>query len=227
MGLLAACGAGGGGGGADAGNGADAAGGGADAAPGSGTHVLFLQFDGVDLTEGFDNAPSDVSGTVSGSATMPAWGHPELTADIIADVTSVLAPYDIDVVSARPVDGPYAMIVFGGDSELVGLPAGIPATAPVTCAVNELAVGFVFDDFINAHAAAQQAVAIEGMVHVIPQSDLDDDCMCFTSSNCTPPATAACTIGGAGTPGYDNDPCGAVATFDEAARFLAAFGAHP
>jgi hypothetical protein len=198
-----------------------------DAAPGV-THTLFVNFAGGTLHPGFDGSANDTSSILSTTSNLSAFSQPGLEAAIVADVAAALAPYNIDVVTVRPTAGLYTMVMVGGTGPQVGQPAGTLAVAPATCTARDNMIAFVFDGDTNVHDDAWEAIAVFGLVHAIPISSLAGDCMCFAEAAClNAPLAQTCTIGGADTPMSSQEQCETIAPFDEAARFLNAFGAHP
>jgi len=220
--LLAGCGGGGGGG--------DTPSGGPTPSPNpaSGAHVYYLNFDGQTLTAGPDDPVTNSSQLVFGTTTLPAYlaGDPQRTTKIqamVSEVTAILAPYDIAVVTARPASGSYDMLVAGGISPFG---AGEPFAALSDCTgarPNHVALMF---DVSTGHDAARRIIGSLGIGHGISSSDAAADCMCF-GPNCTVPLPAACTIGGANTPISFVVKCDMANTMDVNQKFLSVFGAHP
>lgn len=99
--------------------GADAAIEEADAAP----LVVYLVFDGLSLTTGSSDAPArNVSQNLPAPFTAPPFfadesNRVEKLALIADGARTILAAYNIEVVTERPATGDYEMIVLGGQSE--------------------------------------------------------------------------------------------------------------
>jgi len=200
------------------------------ARPASGAHVYFLQFEGQTLTPGVDNPPANVSQLVSTTTTVPRYlaNDPQRASKIqaiVSEVSVILAPYDISIVTARPATGTYDMAVAGGQPSSAGLPAGVLGAAPTDCGTTGHHVSLLFDT-ATGHDAARQIVTALGETHAVPSSTVSGDCMCDASGFRTGLA-AACTIGGPGTPVSQSSTCATGPTMDERSLFLAAFGAHP
>ncbi len=198
-------------------------------------HQLFLQFEGQTLTpSSSDNALINATVDIDAVRTIPAFDVGAADRDtkiaaVVAAVTEILAPYNVDVVTARPAAGPYDMIVIGGTGTDVGEAAGVPAIfAPDCRAAVSSNVGLVFTQLNGSESLAVRIVGEFGSYHGVPLSNVVGDCMCIAESgNCSYPNTR-CTIGGAGTTALGSDNCGvaANASFDEAALWLAKVGAH-
>jgi len=199
--------------------------------------TVFLEFDGVTLTAGPDNATTNTSQIIQGTQTMTPFAddHPAerdvLIGQVTSAVTTVLQPFAIDVVTTRPATGPYTMLVFGGASTEVGLSAGIGGLAASACqAAPASPIVLLFADIGGSNAPGSHigssAVAGLAISHGVVSADLRDDCTCWAGTNCGP--TALCTFGGPGTPVATNDPCaGGRTTMDPRTEFGARFGFAP
>jgi hypothetical protein len=201
--------------------------------PPSGSNVYFLNFEGQTLTPGPDEPALNRSQLVSNSVTVPAYlaGDPQRTSKIqtiVQEVEAILAPYDIDVVTSRPISGTYDMMVAGGTSQQLGLPSGLPGLAVVDCTGSLPRHISLLFDLSTGHDAARQIVGSLGVCHRVSASTAATDCMCIADAACTT-LTAPCTLGGANTPVSSNASCevSGVTTMNVQQRFLAAFGPHP
>jgi hypothetical protein len=201
--------------------------------PPSGAHVYYLNFGGQALTSGPDNPVLNVSQSLSGSFTAPAY----LTGDaqratkiqaIVNEVKAILAPYDVAVVTQRPASGAYDMVVAGGTSQQMGFPTGLQGVAIPDCTGAALHHISLLFDVSTGHDAARQIVGALGIGHRVSASTAATDCMCIVDGSCTA-LPAACTIGGANTPVSPSASCetSGVSTMDVRQEFLAAFGPHP
>lgn len=202
-------------------------------------HTLFLAFDGATLSPGTDDATHNSSSLVRISATFKGYDEndPQRAAhldDVTADVSSVLAPYDIVVTRVRPPSAPYAMIVFTDDlGTVVGCPNCI-SLSPQACNTEKSPVGFMFGgafgggQFTPTHLASSNAITMFGLFAAIPATARPGDCMCYSETPCIEAQmtmSSACTIGGPGTPVSVVPSCPTtLTTVDENAEFLAAFG---
>ena len=138
-----------------------------------GMHQLYLNFEGVTLTMGNDDAASNTSSIITTpTATIPQYlpsaspstrqGRIDL---IVGYVQTSLAPYSVDVVTTRPASGPYSMYVIGGKSEDLGFPAGIGSIAGQSCHPRDNAVSLEFD--IDVFTATDIATTILSDVSVV------------------------------------------------------------
>lgn len=116
----------------------------------NGHHVIYLDFDGTTLTGGYDDATRNVSSIVysinKSSITVPAfdpsWYSTSKTRDqVVADITALVrtyyAPFNVDIVTARPTSGDYVMVAVGGLPGLINQPCGqascVLGLAPLDC----------------------------------------------------------------------------------------------
>lgn len=194
--------------------------------------VVYLNFDGVALT---DAATSDATlnraswmNTATGTA--PAFRAASATrlTDIQTITTGVrtqLSQFPVTVVTTRPAAGPYVMIVFGGTAAQVGSAYGL--------AVNELdcgdatrsdvawigdATGSPLQRLINT------AVGAIGFGLGLTATTSVTDCMCGWANGCTSNNTVACTL----SPSIPRDPaatqlCAGLTTQNEVQTFTQAF----
>lgn len=206
----------------------------ADGAPPDATvvpaHLVYLVFDGVALTNGTDDPAGNVSGILNIPYTVPAFiaddSQRVARLGLITDaVRSVVAPYNIEVVTERPSSGPYDMIVFGGNSLDAGFSSSFDATIANACDDSGVDTGFIFEfGFFESNRYASKAVAEIGLINGLPYVDVNGDCLCWAGPNCTIDNTI-CTIGGAGT-AVDATlwACREETEFNEHERWLEVFG---
>lgn len=195
-------------------------------------HQLYLVFDGATITSGSESPADDRSSVLAQTFIAPPFldGDPDRAATIaaaLAGVDSVLAPYAVEVVTERPSEGVYDMLVLGGTSEAAGLGAELGAVMPFLCGEDDPNVGFVFDGVADPEDLAYTIVAALGVLNQIPFSDVPGDCMCWADAGCALDGEL-CAIGGAGT-SVDSATwtCESITEMDEHARFVAAFGDAP
>ncbi len=146
----------------------------------NGAHLVFFNFGGVTLTKGGDDSASNVSqiGLISRSLTIPAFDDSPYSS--IGNRTAVInavvslykqyyAPYNVEVVTTRPLTGRYLMIVVGGQKyQVIG---GSQCNPPAGCTVGispldcgnrqEDNIAFVFSDTsaqVAANSSASSAV---------------------------------------------------------------------
>jgi hypothetical protein len=195
-------------------------------------HTVFLEFEGRAMTNGPDDPSTDTSGVLPAPYTVPPFmeGDPDrsrVIGEIVDTIEEMLAPYDVAIVTERPVSGEFDMIVFGGTSEAAGFVANAWGVISVFCGESIPSVGFVFDpsgawpSFPFSTTALGEIGALNG----VPFSNVAGDCMCWMGSSCTGDGSP-CEIGGAGTLVDDvNWSCEDISTMDEHERWLMAFGA--
>lgn len=196
--------------------------------------VLFLNFDGATLTKGI---PDDPAANVSflirpDGATVPPWragdpGRATSVATITAGVRSVLAPYDIVVVTARPLTGPYDMIMFGGHARDLFGAGPIDVHGGGDCTFDSPDISFVTESVTDDEVAANLAIGAFAHAHDLPRIDSGAHCNCDPAGSCVPYTGDLCIIGGAGsmTTGTRCPDATWPATVDEHALFLDRFGA--
>jgi len=217
----------------------------ADASSGARTHTLYLNFGdpamhGVTLAPGSaDDATQNISSLVTSPTTLsPYLGSAADRAtqitDLVAEVTNILAPYDIAVVTTQPTSGTYMMIVSTDTPSSTLDCTNCPALAPADCGAIDSPVAINFGggsgSALPVHGFTADTVAMVGLsILGVPTSAVPDDCMCFADANCVFPPDRQCSIGGAGTAVSQTKPgCPTSWTvMDETQLFLAGFGAHP
>jgi hypothetical protein len=195
-------------------------------------HVVYLVFDGVTVTTGVADDPAgNASRILAAPFTAPSFFANESNRDeklaLIADgARTILAPYNIEVVTERPATGDYDMIVFGGDPVDAGFQAGIIAYRPLECNEDKPNVSFIFENYepLTKRYASDVVTAV-GQLNNVPITNLNGDCMCGVSLACAL-NDALCTMGGAGTPVDPVWTCENITEADVGARFLAEFGAQ-
>ena len=203
------------------------------------THTLYINADGVTLTHGSEDATANTTHDVAQATTFAPWlagdaARATRIANLVTEVRTTLAAYDVSVVATRPATGSYDMVVLTDSpaSTVAGAPAGgiVTSVCNVTPSVVSILFGPTYAAFTTAQAQdtlANYAIALFANEAGIPWSTKPADCMCFADGACTPP-NAPCTIGGAGTAIDSHVGCGLSGpTMDERALFLSAFGAHP
>lgn len=192
------------------------------------THTLYVHTDGIMLLPGEDDATNNRSSIAAQAVSLAPYlvGEPQRQAlidGVVMQVKSIVAPYDIEVVTVRPASGDYSMMVMTDDSaQVLGLAPGMAAITRSSCNQRSSPVSFAFG-YPGRDYAARNAIAMFADQAAIPLSTKPGDCMCFASSVCT--QVGPCTIGGPGTPIDQSAGCTTgEPTMDEAAMFLAVFG---
>jgi hypothetical protein len=194
-----------------------------------GAHAVFLQLEGVTLQPGAaPDAVTDTTPLVAAQVAVPPYldGVPNRAARVaglVDALRALLAPYDVDVVTARPAAPPYLMIVFGGDSQAVMGEAGLGGATTRDCdGAFASDVALVFDLAGDSIAAANLAAAWIGLAIGLSGTSDPGDCLCFSDPECTRDGTL-CTFGTEAT--VAPDPCpGSGETQDETESLEAAFG---
>jgi hypothetical protein len=193
-------------------------------APTTGAHRLYLDFDGEALTPGGDDATLGRSSLVPQGVTVPPFSaEPADVAAIVRSVRATLAPFDVDVVTTRPADGVYDMIVFGGRSDRVlGTADVVQFAGPSECdAWPESQVAFVFDVRKPAEAFASTAVGLYAVMHGAATTARPGDCLCLGDSACGA-SPLRCKLGRR-VLGSEASACGAAATIDSGQQMADAF----
>jgi len=218
-----------GGGGGGGGGGADAA---VDAPPvaACSNRVVFLNFDGVTLTQGTSDATLNrASWLQAASSTAPAYrnGQANRAADILAITTGVraqLAGIGVIVVTTRPTTGQYVMIVFGGTAQQVASRFG-GAVNQLDCGdVQKNDVAWISDGVSPTQRVVNFAVGAIGFGLGLTATTVPTDCMCGWDNQCTSDNATACTL----TDNIARDPaanqrCAGLTTQSETVAFTQAF----
>jgi hypothetical protein len=194
--------------------------------------TLYVAYDGGLVMPGNDDATVGTSSLATMTKNLVPYlqNDPQRAtklAAITSQLTMILGPYNIDVVTARPITGAYHMIVFTSDlPSAIGASTGGSALFPSTCNRTESVIGFVFGRNMELprDISVRNTIAMFGNLNGIPLSANPGDCMCLGATACAN-LPMPCTIGGPGTtvttgPGS----CGFTGTMDEAALFVARFG---
>ena len=162
-------------------------------------HVVYLNFGGVTLTMGNDDAASNVSSIVPGTITVPAFAPGDAAAaEIVGHVQEIFAPYALDIVTTRPALPPYDMVVIGGSPSLVGAGSGSFGIAPEPCATRYNMVSLDFDHgftspftaYSYANTIASDIATFAGLAAATDAGD----CLCRNARGCSISSTAACTF---------------------------------
>jgi hypothetical protein len=201
-------------------------------------HVLFVQFEGQAVTNGIaDDAASNTSQLATAPVTLApfASGAADRATQIAAvtgDLTRLLAPYSVDVVTTRPAMGSYDMTIvtddlgtkvsssFANVASITGAQTCSPATGST--------INFVFATVVPSsdhHFVASLTLAMFAGDHGVPFSKVKGDCMCLADATCSD-THAACILGAAAAIDSAHVPCRTEATMDEGAELLQVFGAR-
>ncbi|MBA3458119.1 MAG: hypothetical protein H0T42_33875 [Deltaproteobacteria bacterium] len=192
--------------------------------------VIYLNFDGVTLTQGTSDATQNRAGWLqAATATAPAYrvGQMNRQADIAqvtAGIRAQLASFPITVVTARPATGQYVMIVFGGTAAQVASAFG-GAVNRLDCGdVQRNDVAWISDGVTPSQLVVNYAVGAIGFGLGLTATTVPTDCMCGWDNQCTPVSTGPCTL----TDNIPRDPaanqlCAGLTTQSETLAFTQAF----
>jgi hypothetical protein len=195
-------------------------------------YTVYLNFDGVTLTKGDDDARVDHAQVLTNAtAVIPRYLPNETDAVrqgridlIVAFVSRALAPYSIDVVTTRPASGDYEMMVLGGDPVTLGYPAGVLSLAPGTCdATNRNHVALEFDVGLNATHEANAILSDLGASVGVAPTTLSCDCMNRFVA-CPTADSAICTFHDMAMTDPQQLNCGRLPSQDELALLRDAWG---
>jgi len=190
------------------GSSSDGPGGSSPDAPGSSAacangRVVFLDFEGETLTQatGASDATQNMAVWMGvGSATLPKFrdgvagraGQISQVTDLVKQKLAGIP--EITVVTARPANGPYFMVGFGGAHQTVNVPY-LYAVNRLDCgdAATKNDLAWVFEDAPSTQKAADFAVG--SILFGLGATGTNDvnDCLCGWLTACQP-ANAACTI---------------------------------
>ena len=154
--------------------------------------VLYLNFEGVDLSPGKSNSIANTSSSIESAVKVRRFDHTRFAfqnplasrSDAIRGIVKVVkeefARFKIDITTDRPTRGPYTMVVIGGTSnEIVGKNVG--GVAPLDCGnKNPNDVAFVFANTVPRWAGfprmmvgltiAHEAGHTYGLNHIRPHN---------------------------------------------------------
>ena len=165
--------------------------------------ILFVNFDGANLTAGPDDATVDQS-MIAGAIAQPLSaypGTPVQRATIIAGLEEIWAPFNVEVVAKRPASGDYAMVVVSGSPPPTMGQLGV---STLDCNdANAASVGIIFapDAILTEAALAVGIAGTAGMGYglervaapdvmnqaAVPGASFTDDCLELTTAMPTCP----------------------------------------
>jgi len=167
--------------------------------------------EGCVFAPGPDDSRTDHSSIVSATSSLSAFAHGDPSfAAVVACVQTELAPFDVEVTTVDPGDAPHFEIAVAGTPQQLGLPSGVEAVSPLTCALVPNGIAFSFANQIGDQpqricaTAAQTVGNLVGLEFVttcgdamafdvstcLPKAFLDEDAPCGTT------APSACICGG-------------------------------
>jgi hypothetical protein len=99
----------------------------------SGPSVVFVNFDGGAVTKGVGiDSAKNTTGFAEG--TVPAFSRSQAERDqIMNELRTIFAPYNVKLVTTRPVGGLYNMVMVGGTPKDVGITDNVAGLAPLDC----------------------------------------------------------------------------------------------
>jgi hypothetical protein len=193
--------------------------------------TVFLDFDGVTLTQaGTTDSTKNYAAWIGvTSAVIPQYqagvaNRATLIQNITDGVRATLSGYPVTVVTTRPAAGPYTMIAFGGTKTIVGSTYGY-ATSDHDCGdLVKSDVGWV-SDTVPQTIVISTAVGTIGWALGLQGTTDVNDCMCGWASACSSTSNT-CTLGTAQATGTSTSPattCPGLTVQDEQAAFQTAF----
>ena len=194
--------------------------------------VVFLNFGGQTLN---DEAASDATlnraswMTITSGTAPPFWNGNANRAQIIAAITQgvrdQLSQFPVTVVTTRPTNGPYIMIVYGGTSGNVGSNYGF-AVNELDCDDSEKSdVAWISDNYTTTLRHVNTTIGAIGFGLGLTATNSTTDCMCGWANGCIKDHSVPCTLGMniARDPNATQRCAGAAATQNEVAAFNTAF----
>jgi len=159
---------------------------------GTTTTVLYVNFDGAQITKS-STSDATTNSSFIGGGTVPPFDGDQATRDqVVALVTQLYDAYNIQIVTSRPASGDYDMALVGGTPADLGLTysSNVAGVAPMDCD-DKLPrdIAFIFSDSIKALTSASkyaQRVAEttaheSGHTYGLPHSDVGCDLMSYSS----------------------------------------------
>lgn len=192
--------------------------------------VVYLNFDGVTLTQGTSDATQNrASWLQAATSTAPPYRNGQVNrmadiAQVTAGVRAQLASFPITVVTTRPASGQYVMIVFGGTASQVASAFGA-AVNQLDCGdVQRNDVAWISDVVTPTQRVVNFAVGAIGFGLGLTATTVATDCMCGWDNQCIANNAVACTL----TDNIARDPaanqqCIGLTTQSETVAFTQAF----
>ncbi|HET9987914.1 MAG TPA: hypothetical protein VFQ65_05325, partial [Kofleriaceae bacterium] len=186
---------------------------------------------GLDVIVGPDDATANASSIATRAATLTSYlaADPQRGSKIsglVSEIAAKVAPFGVEIVTARPAAGPYHIVVITDDSNTAIDASGDPAVLSTTLLENPCnqvpsAISYVFGAS-NHNEVVEATIDMFANLNGVPESIGPHDCMCRVGLSCV--SDVACTIGGPNTPVATLGNCGVTGTMDENAMFLKVFG---
>lgn len=133
-------------------------------------HIYFLNFDGVTISPGGNDAQLNRSFIGQGGTVPPFAGTAAERAAVVDHVRGHYQGLNIQFVTSRPAAGDYAMIVVGGEPADIryATGSGTAGVAPMDCADQmPRDVGFAFSARVKAFSGSSSATFVAKLARVI------------------------------------------------------------
>ena len=160
----------------------------------NGAHVIFMNFDGVALNRGNDDATTNTSWITNASVTYKAFNDTPYGMGRAATINAIAgymkmyyAPFNAQIVTTRPASGRYMMCLVGGNPGVIGVGGGAAGIAPLDCDNQEESnVVYAFSEVLTpqntgstteslkaiAATCAQETAHGYGLGHTTNQADV-------------------------------------------------------
>jgi MYXO-CTERM domain-containing protein len=140
--------------------------------------VIFVNFDGGQMTSGFDNSKQNVTQIDNLAGSFAAYGEGSKRDAVMQAVRQDWSAYNVTVVEARPADGDYTMCMVGPTNPFGG---GVLGIAPLDCNDSQTHnnVTYAFHSVNDSFSASTTATTIGqevahsyGLEHVNEPGDI-------------------------------------------------------
>jgi MYXO-CTERM domain-containing protein len=144
------------------------------------SRTIYLNYNGVTLSPGVNDARTNRSTIANAQVSIPAWGAPaNVKTATTACIRELFAAFDVNVVDTDPGNVPHIEAVFGGSPTALGLPNNVAGVSPFTtdCSIIENSIVFTFsgilpnDARLNCEIQAQEIAHSYGLDHELLASD--------------------------------------------------------
>lgn len=143
--------------------------------PPDGSNVIYLNFGGVTLSAGADNAPANTT-AVGIDGELSPYQFPDDVPGIVATVEAAWSGINVVFVTERPADGDFTMLVITPTNPLG---AGVAGIAPLDCGyTNPNSIGAAFTNTVADAATVASVISRElGYTYGLENTDADTDFM--------------------------------------------------
>jgi uncharacterized protein (TIGR03382 family) len=144
------------------------------------SRTIYLNYNGVTLTPGNNDARTNRSTIANAQVTIPAWNASATVKTATTQcIRELFAAFDVNVVDTDPGNVPHIEAVFGGSPTALGLPNNVAGVSPFTtdCSIIENSIVFTFsgilpaDARLNCEIQAQEIAHSYGLDHELLASD--------------------------------------------------------